>query len=153
MQNVKHNSTGKQGMTLVELVIFMTLTLFVFGGVIRVVLQSSRLDKASEERTAAFFFCKSVLEGLHRIPFEDLTASGSGFHKQGVNLYVRKNNDVPFHTSGGARHTVITADELVELRYGSTGESTNCMAMVKLTWQGSGSSGSLSESASAILYP
>ena len=151
----------KQGMTLVELVVFMTLTLFVFGGVIPVALQASRLDRAVEEKMAAFFASKSVLEELHRIKFEELTAPGSNFHQQKVkgkriNLYVRTRKNVPFHTRGGLQHTKIKAEERVELVYGSTGASTNCAATVTMEWgtsHGNNRAILLSESVSVVLYP
>ena len=161
MKNMECAATGKQGMTLVELMVFMTLTLFVFGGVIPVALQASRLDRAVEEKMAAFFACKSVLEELHRIEFEKLTAPGSNFHQQKVNgkkinSYVRKRNNIPFHTQGGLLHTKIKAEERVELVYGSTGASTNCAATVTMEWgtsHGKNREILISESASTVLYP
>lgn len=157
----KAGQRGCQGMSLIELVVFMTLTLFVFGGVIPVALQSSRLDQATEEKMTAFFSCKSVLEKLHQTRFEDLTAPSSNFHQQRrngkkVNLYVRTRNNIPFHTQGGLKRTKIKAKERVELVYGSTGASTNCAATVTMEWgisHGKNRAALISESVSTILYP
>ncbi len=142
-------------MTLVELLVFMTIALSFMGGLLPLLHQAARLDAASEEKMAAFFSCQSVIEELRSIDFEDLVAPGSNFHKRG-DVYERETNQVPFHTLGGIKHTELKAQELVTLKFGSTGDSSNCYATVELEWnsnRGNKKDPAMKASLSAILYP
>ncbi len=148
----------RSGMTLVELMVFMSLTLFLLGGVIPVALQASQVDKDGEEKLAAFFACKSALEKLQGTDFDKLTEPGSNFHpkENKSNIYIRKRNHIPFHTRGGLFHTELKATERTELIYGSTGDSTNCSAKVTMKWKASRGAkkvANIKESAHTVLYP
>jgi len=157
MKNKTDTHQNRKGMTLVELVVFMSLTFLVLGGVIPATTQSSRLDRASEEKMAALFLGKSVLEELHQVDFAKLTESGSGFNRVGggsSTIWKRERPNVPFFKQGGLLSTQITANELTVLDYGSTGGSKNCAVSVTIGWNRvGGHSGRISETISTVLYP
>jgi len=146
-------------MTIVEVVIFLSLTFIVVGGVISVAMQASWTDKAVEEKTAAFYYCKSRLEELHPVKFEDLTTSKTGSWTtniiDGVQQFKRIRTNVHFYTRGDPSHKKLFGKEELTMVYGSTGATTNCTAKVMLTWETSRASKSviLTNTVSTIFYP
>ena len=82
----KHkNRATCEGMTLVEVVVFMGLTLSIMGGLFTVISTAKRMDHSSEERLAAFFHCKSVLEKLRNADLDILVNAGSFEEGKGNN--------------------------------------------------------------------
>ena len=61
------------GMTLVEVLVFMGLSLFLLAGSAPLTLQLLRSDYAHEERLAAFEFNKSAIEQLRSNEYSGLT--------------------------------------------------------------------------------
>jgi len=143
-------------MTIVEVVVFLSLTLSILGGIIPVVMHAARVDRSVEEKTAAFFACKSVLEEFHPVKFEDLTSSKTGVWTFQSNSWVRVRTNVYFTTRGDPTHRDLYGLERVVMVYGKTGPVTNCTATVTLTWKSTravNKEATLSESASTIFYP
>ena len=60
-------------MTLLEVVVFMTLTLFVLGGSFPLITRLRYADKAHEERLAAINLAASTIETLRATPYTQLT--------------------------------------------------------------------------------
>ena len=155
MKRKTQNKRSKGGMTIVEVVIFLSLTLSLLGGIIPVAMQAGRVDRAVEEKTAAFFVCKSTLEELHPVKFEDLVSSKTGVWTQQSNGWVRVRNNINFYTRGGPSQTKLFAQEKLRMVYGATGATTNCTATVSLTWVSARGNKqvTLKESVSTIFYP
>ena len=147
----EHNR--KSGMTLVEMVVFMTLTLFLMGSMISVLQQTHRIDAASEERFSAFFAGQSTLEELQSFSLKELTERPDFVEKNEGQWYRRATN-VIFHTKGGFKPTPMTAKEIVRLVPGRTGNAPHIYASVTLKWN-SGSFGgthTIKETVSTILF-
>ena len=142
-------------MTLVEVIIFLSLTFIVVGGVISVAMQASWTDKAVEEKTAAFYYCKSRLEELHPVKFEDLTTSKTGSWTHLSNRWEQVSSNVHFYTRGDPSHKKLFGKEELTMVYGSTGTTTNCTATVMLIWDTSRATKSvtLTNKVSTIFYP
>lgn len=63
----------QRGMTLIEVVIFMSLILFVAGSTFPLISRLRLSDKSHEERLAAFAFIQSSAEELKEKPYVELT--------------------------------------------------------------------------------
>jgi prepilin-type N-terminal cleavage/methylation domain-containing protein len=62
----------KEGMTLVEVMVSMAISAMMIAGLFTTVSMAKQMDYSSEEKTAAFFYCKSVLEGLRGVELGEL---------------------------------------------------------------------------------
>ena len=62
----------KSGMTLVELLVFMSLALSLMGSMMAVLRQGNAMDANAEERLAASFSGISTLAELNATPFKEL---------------------------------------------------------------------------------
>ena len=69
---------NRQGMTLVEVVLFMTLALFVLGGSFPLISRLRYADLAHEKRLAAINFANTTCENLRATTYATLT---SGYTK------------------------------------------------------------------------
>jgi len=155
----EQNKRKRSGMTLVEVVVFLSLTFIVAGSVIAVAMQASWTDKAVEEKTAAFYYCKSRLEELHPVKFEDLVSPKTGTWTTnmvgGVQQFKRVRTNVHFYTRGDPSHKKLLGKEELIMVYGSTGKTTNCTATAMLTWNTSRATKTvtLTNKVSTIFYP
>lgn len=155
MKKKTHNEILNCGMTIVEVVVFLSLTLSILGGIIPVAMRTAKVDRSVEEKTAAFYVCKSTLEELHPVKFEDLISPETGTWVFQSNSWVRVRTNVYFYTRGGPTHKDLYAEERLVMVYGNTGPTTNCTATATLTWNSvrAGKDVVLKESVSRIFYP
>lgn len=146
--------SGKAGVTLLELLVFMALALMIVAGLVPATLLGNYGDLRNEESLAAFMSCKSTVDALKKIPFDDLVVSGSGFSEDN-GRFVRSRT-VTFYKRGSESQADINGTETTELTFGINGLASNCIATVQIEWQtrkGFTSSDTAEESVSAILSP
>jgi type II secretory pathway pseudopilin PulG len=84
----------KNGMTLVEVVIFMSLAMLVLAGSFPVINQLRTSDKVHEERLAAFLFIHKNVEEMKAQPFKTIT---NGFTKTTNDHYKKVDSSVLFY--------------------------------------------------------
>lgn len=143
-------------MTLVELLVFMSLTLSLMGGTMAVLRQGNAMDASAEERLAAGFSCISTLAELNATPFEDLVDEDSEFEELDNGNFKKIRASMNFHTKGGLNPAEMYAKEVIVLRPGTTGDSPQYYATVTLQWNSSsrlGATKKIQERVSTIIYP
>lgn len=153
-----HSKGRKSGFTLVEVVVFMGLTLGVLGGMIPLILQAKRMDARAEERTAACYSARSVLEELRAMPFDELISTESGFKERKNGTYRRVRRNFCFHTKDTVNKgtTRLKAKETITLVPGMTGGASNFYATVTLQWDSyslPGQDPTVEQTVSQIIYP
>lgn len=75
---------SKSGVTLVETLVFMILTVMVLAGVSRVAASAMKLEALSSEHFAAFCSARGVLDELREMSFASILDENNGFTKKDV---------------------------------------------------------------------
>lgn len=144
---------------MVETVVFMTLALFVLGGLFATAQQASRIDALSEERLAAIFACETILEEYRNMKFENLPPPGFNktrngrYQKRQANYFYKRNNPkAPEDLKKGRTY----GRQIVTLIPRTSGDIPCYQVQVLIRWDTRGGSykdPAVSEIVTAMLYP
>lgn len=135
---------------MVELLVFMSLAIGILAGLFPVVGMASRMTQNTEQDTAAFFHCKSILEELRTRDLEEYIAPKNGFEKQGDGSWMRTVNEVPFHTQGGVKYTKLKATETTTMVPGTRDGIDYYTTTIRVEWKSN--RGETQASLTTILY-
>ena len=103
MKRKTQNKRSKCGMTIIEVVVFMSLAFMVLAGSFPVVTQLRISDKVHEERLAAFLFVHKELEELKARPYAVVT---DGFAELANGNY-KKVNSVSFYKNVSGEYKIL----------------------------------------------